>query len=88
MLPTQADDSWLNSLWIAFPPAAMPPGSGTTQARSKARLARAACLPVPTSSGSPCCPSQTRAASTAVGAVAAATVLGAEDPLGWVGIGP
>ena len=40
-----------------------------------ASCARAACLPVPTSSGSPCCPSGTRAASTAVGAMAAATVL-------------
>ena len=40
-----------------------------------ASCGRAACLPLPTSSGSPCCPSWTRAASTAVGAMATATVL-------------
>nr|CAN76288.1 hypothetical protein VITISV_027434 [Vitis vinifera] len=40
MSSTQANDSWVNSLWIAPPPAATPPGSGTTQARSKVRLAR------------------------------------------------
>ena len=40
-----------------------------------ASCARAACLPVPTSSGSPCYPSWTRAASTAMRAMAAATVL-------------
>ena len=40
MSPTQADDSWLSYLWIALPPAATPPESGTTQARSKVRLAR------------------------------------------------
>ena len=40
MSPTQAEDSWLNSLWIAPPSVTTPPGSGTKQARSKVRLAR------------------------------------------------
>ena len=56
MSPTQADDSELSSLWNALPPAVTPPESGATQARSKARLVRAACLLVSTSSSSPCCP--------------------------------